>query len=70
MHFPKLASHFTHLNLLCEATTNIINLYLGNEYVKDIAAIAKASDKKAELDVYVLEALRQFYNANNCGIYY
>jgi hypothetical protein len=40
--------------------TNVVNLYLGDEYVKDIAAIAKATDKKAELDVYVLEALRQF----------
>jgi hypothetical protein len=40
------------------ATTNIVNLYLDDEHIKDIAAIAKATDKKAELDVYVLEALR------------
>jgi len=40
------------------ATTNIVNLYLDTEHVKNVAAIAKATDKKAELDVYVLEALR------------
>jgi hypothetical protein len=40
------------------ATTNIVNLYLDDKYVKDISAVAKATDKKAELDVYVLEALR------------
>jgi len=40
------------------ATTNIVNLYLSDEHIKDIAAIAKATDKKTELDVYVLEALR------------
>ena len=43
-------------------------MYLDPEYVKNIAAIAKATDKKAELDVYVLEALRQFHNANNRNI--
>jgi len=40
------------------ATTNIVNLYLDPKYVKDITAIAKATDKKAELDAYVIEALR------------
>lgn len=54
----------------CEATTNIVNLYLDAEHVKNVAAVAKATDKKAELDVYVLEALRQFYKANNYEIWY
>jgi len=40
------------------AMTNVINLYLGSDHVKDIIAIAKATDKKTQLNAYVLEALR------------
>jgi hypothetical protein len=39
------------------ATTNAINLYLDTEHIKNVVAVAK-TDKKADLNAYVFEALR------------
>jgi cytochrome P450 len=40
------------------ATTNTVNMYLDSAYIKDVTAVAKATDKKTQLNAYVLEALR------------
>jgi len=65
---PEISITFSLIWICCEATTNIVNLYLDADHVKNIAAIAKTTDKKAELDAYLLEALRQFHNANNWNL--
>lgn len=45
-------------------------MYLDSAYIKDIAAVAKATDKKTQLNAYVLEALRQFFSANTYVMHY
>ncbi|KAF8809484.1 linoleate diol synthase [Phlegmacium glaucopus] len=41
------------------ATTNVINLYLDHPHIaKEVTAIARATDKKSQLNAHVIEALR------------